>query len=126
MSTHLMIHQPKSEKKIRHSLNNSLPAIETLLKKLTEKGLYFLQNQKIGNYLFNFYAPKHKIAIEIDGYAHEFSEIYNMDKAKKLYVKSLGITVLRFTDYQVLTDIEEIIRAVKQQMGNSSGYIYLV
>lgn len=116
MATSIILHQPVSEKVIRHSLDNSLPAIQLLQQKLTAKEFFFHQNVKIQNYSFDFYNPSYKIAIDIDGYAHEFSEVFSNDASKKLYINSLGIVVFKFTDYQILTDIEEIVRAIKNQI----------
>ncbi|WP_378182135.1 DUF559 domain-containing protein [Aquimarina sp. SS2-1] len=116
MASQIILHQPESEKIIRYSLNNAIPATDELHKTLSEKGLHFARNYKLYNYTFDFYSPLLKIAIEIDGYAHEFSDVYSKDAPKKLYIHSLGITVLRFTDYQILVDIEEIIRTLKHQI----------
>lgn len=116
MASSLVLHQPLSEKVIRHSLNNSLPAIQLLKQKFIDKKYSFLQNKNIANYSFDFYHPTYKIAVDIDGYAHEYEEVYSNDAPKKLYIHSLGIVVFKFTDYQVLTDIEEIIRAIKNQI----------
>ncbi len=127
MSTPIIpLHQKVSEKIIRHSLNNTIKTIEVLQSKLREKGYHFLKDQKINRYHFNFYSPELKIAIEIDGYAHEFQEIHNQDAIKKLYISSLGITVLRFTDYQILVDIDEIFRAIKNQIQVSTSGSYVV
>ncbi|WP_298317982.1 endonuclease domain-containing protein [uncultured Aquimarina sp.] len=125
MASQIVFHRPESEKTIRYSLNNSIPATEELYKRLIEKGFLFKRNHKIHNYTFDFYCPSLKIAIEIDGYAHEFSEVYSQDTPKKLHIHSLGITVLRFTDYQILVDIEEIFRALKHQikLSNRSRYV---
>ncbi|MEW7277266.1 DUF559 domain-containing protein [Aquimarina sp. 2201CG1-2-11] len=108
--------QKTSEHVIRHSLDNSINAIDQLHQTLIEKGFKFLRNKTISNYKFDFYCPESKTAIEIDSYAHEFSDIYNLDAPKKFSIASLGITVLKFTDYQILTDIEEIVRALKNQV----------
>ncbi|MBW1294410.1 DUF559 domain-containing protein [Aquimarina litoralis] len=125
MRSQILLHQPESEKTIRYSLNNSIAVREELFKRLTEKEFFFLKDYKINNYTFDFYCPTFKIAIEIDGYAHEFSDVYNLDAPKKLHIHSLGITVLRFTDYQILVDIEEIFRAIKYQIKlfNSTSYV---
>ncbi len=120
------LHQKVPEKVIRHSLNNTIKTVDKLDKKLSEKGYLFLRNQKIGHYNFNFYAPEYKIAIEIDGYAHEFSDIYNQDAPKKLFISSLGITVFRFTDYQILVDIDEIFRTLKNQIQTSANDCHVV
>ena len=116
MISPITLHQPQTEKIIRYSLNNSISVKEELATRLIGKGFQFLRNQKISNYTFDFYCPNLKIAIEIDGYAHEFSDIYNLDRPKKLKINSLGITVLRFTDHQILIDIEEIFRAIKNHI----------
>ncbi|WP_152538554.1 endonuclease domain-containing protein [Aquimarina macrocephali] len=120
------LYQKVSEKIIRHSLDSSITTIDQLHQKLTEKGFHFLRNKAVKNYNFDFYCTTSKIAIEIDSYAHEFSDIHNLDAPKKLFISSLGITVLRFTDYQILTDIEEIIRTVKNQIKTSTECIYVV
>ncbi|MDY8136591.1 DUF559 domain-containing protein [Aquimarina sp. 2201CG5-10] len=126
MSSQIVLHQPVSEKIIRHSLDNSISSVNQLHQKLKEKGYHFLRDHKNGNYCFDFYNPQLKIAIEIDGYAHEFSDVYSNDKQKRLYIHSLGITVLRFTDYQILTDIEEILRAIKNQIKHTPELSYVV
>ncbi|MDH7445282.1 endonuclease domain-containing protein [Aquimarina sp. 2201CG14-23] len=126
MPSQIVLHQPESEKIIRYSLNNSIPVAEELFQKLTEKGYNFLRNHRINNYSFDFYCPSLKIAIEIDGYAHEFSDVHNQDAPKKLHIHSLGITVLRFTDHQILVDIEEVFRALKHQIKLSTKSIYVV
>jgi len=126
MVSQIVLHQPESEKIIRHSLNNSIPATEKLYQSLREKEYHFKRNYTINNYVFDFYCPTLKIALEIDGYAHEFSEVYSKDAPKKLFIHSLGVTVLRFTDYQILVDIEEIFRALKHQIKQSNQSTYVV
>lgn len=126
MISQIHLHQTQKEEVIRYSLNNAIPAIEKLHQALITKGTEFIQNHKIGNYCFDFYCPTTKVAIEIDGYAHEFSEVYSQDQPKKLYVQSLDITVFRFTDYQILTDIEEIFRALKYHQRFSKQQAYVV
>lgn len=126
MVSQIHLHQAKTEEVIRYSLNNAIPAIEKLHQELIAKGMEFLPNHQVGNYSFDFYCPSSKIAIEIDGYAHEFSEVYSKDAAKKLHIQSLDITVFRFTDYQILTDIEEIFRALKYHQRFSKQKAYVV
>ncbi len=125
-SQSIPLYQKVSEKIIRHSLDNSITAVSQLSIKLHEKGFHFLKNQTISNYNFDFYCPSYKVAIEIDSYAHEFSDIYNLDAPKKLIISSLGITVLRYTDYQILTDMDEIIRTLKNHIKFHSKHTYIV
>lgn len=120
MSSQISIYRPKTEKVIRYSLNNALSAIEKLALELNRKGFLFERNFVISNYNFDFFCLKSRVAIEIDSYAHEYSDVLSRDAAKKLYIQSYGITVFKFTDYQILTDMEEIIRALKYHQSQSN------
>ena len=53
------------------------------------------------------------MGIEVDGYSHEFLEVYNKDTIKEKRMRELVITVLRFSDEQVLRDMENVIRAIE-------------
>jgi len=120
------LHQKIPEEVIRHSLNSTQKSIDQLGNQLQEKGYQFISNKTIGHYHFNFYCPKLKIAIEIDGYAHEFLDVLNQDAPKKLFISSLGITVFRFTDYQILVDMDEILRVLKNQIKSATSSRYVV
>jgi len=109
-----------------HYLNNSMMIINQLENTFKEKGFQFLRNYAIENYTFDFYFPDSKIGIEIDSYAHELSDIYNLDAPKKLSIPSLGVTVLRITDYQILTDVEDIIRTIKYHIQTTKRNRYVV
>jgi very-short-patch-repair endonuclease len=53
------------------------------------------------------------LGIEVDGYSHEFLEVYTKDGVKEKQMNELGISVLRFSDEQVLKDMENVIRAIE-------------
>ena len=53
------------------------------------------------------------LGIEVDGYSHEFLEVYNKDIVKEKRMNALGISVLRFTDREVLGDMENVLRAIE-------------
>jgi very-short-patch-repair endonuclease len=51
------------------------------------------------------------LIIEIDGYSHQFKHEKDVERDKTLVV--LGYTVLRFTEKEVLTDLENVIRGIE-------------
>ncbi|GEM_PF-3402437 len=53
------------------------------------------------------------LAIGVDGYSHEFIEVYNKDLKKDKKLNELGITVLRFSDHQVLKEMDNVLRAIE-------------
>ena len=108
------LYQPNSETNIKKSLNSTIPVFKILSNALNKANYEFVENKKIENYQFDFYFPNLNTAIIIDGYAHEFSEIYNKDLQKKLFIHSLNITVFKFTDHLISTNIDEIIKILKK------------
>jgi len=53
------------------------------------------------------------LGIEVDGYSHQFLEVYNRDGEKEKRMNECGIKVLRFSDEQVLKDMENVLRAIE-------------
>ena len=62
----------------------------------------------IGNYIVDFYCPKLKLIIEIDGYQHFYEENREYDNKRTEYLEKLGYRVLRFENTEVNKDIEEV------------------
>lgn len=59
------------------------------------------RQKNIGNYILDFYIPKAKIAIEVDGIQHAEQGNAAADAARDAALKELGITVLRFGNVEV-------------------------
>ena len=58
------------------------------------------------------------LVIEIDGYSHEFLEVYENDRVKDKRFEELGLSVLRFSDDQVLNDMENVLRELEEYVIN--------
>lgn len=110
---------PTTETVIQHSLTNSQCATQKLEQLLAESNLSnykFSSKVHMGYYNFDFYSEDLRLAIEIDSYINDITGIPNKDQPKKLFISSLNIHVLRFTDYQVFTDHDEILRLIKRSL----------
>ena len=61
-----------------------------------------INRQKVfGKYILDFYCSKAKVAIELDGSQHYEEKGMESDKERDLYLKEHGITVLRYSNYEV-------------------------
>jgi very-short-patch-repair endonuclease len=76
------------------------------------KGIRFYRQKIIGNYIVDFYCHKAKLAIEIDGGQHYFGAVRKKDSVRDRYLNSIGIKVLRFSDRDVLTNIEGVLQRI--------------
>jgi very-short-patch-repair endonuclease len=96
--------------------NNATETEIYLWLKLKGKQMYgydFHRQKPIDNYILDFFCYELLLGIEIDGYSHEFLEVYEKDCHKEKRMNSFGITILRFSDEQVLRDMENVIRAIE-------------
>ena len=61
-----------------------------------------VNRQKVlGSYIVDFYCAQAKLVIELDGSQHYDDEGRSSDQTRDQYLQSLGLTVLRFSNYDV-------------------------
>lgn len=72
----------------------------------------FYRQKPIGNYIVDFYCPKLKLVIEIDGDQHYYGEVKNKDTERDLYLKQNNIEVLRFGNNEVFNNTESVIQKI--------------
>ncbi|OYQ35078.1 DNA methylase [Flavobacterium cyanobacteriorum] len=117
MKRKIIPYNPNLKDLARQLRNNSTKAEVMLWQKLKRKQMYgydFHRQKPLDNYILDFFCYELMLGIEVDGYSHEFLEVYNKDVVKEVRMNDFGITVLRFSDSQVLKDIENVIRAIEQ------------
>ncbi len=73
------------------------------------KGYQFYRQKPIGDYIVDFFCPRAKLVIEVDGSQHFSDEMTEYDRIRNEYLSSLGLRVLRFTNIDVLTHIKSIV-----------------
>jgi very-short-patch-repair endonuclease len=57
-------------------------------------GLKFFRQYSIGPYILDFYCPKLKLAIELDGGGHNENDHLEYDAVRTEYLKAQGIDVM--------------------------------
>lgn len=95
-------------KQLRNNLTKSEIELWSFLKH-DQTGHRFRRQYGIGNYIVDFYCPKLKLAIEIDGFTHAEESVFKKDISKENYLKSQGITVRRYNDQQVFGEIDNVL-----------------
>ena len=85
-----------------------------LWKKLKGKqihGLDFHRQQIIGHFIVDFFSPQIGLVIELDGSSHKYKKDY--DKERENYLKSLGLTIIRFSAKETLQNLEEVVKKIR-------------
>jgi very-short-patch-repair endonuclease len=95
----------KNARRLRREL--SLPE-KLLWVRLRSSGVRFRRQHRIGPYVLDFYCPVAKLAIEVDGAAHDFGQRPQRDDVRTEWLKSQAIDVLRIPAKHVLADPDEV------------------
>lgn len=76
----------------------------------------FTRQKPIDHFIVDFYCPTAKLVIEIDGDSHfsENGKIYDAERTSIL--KSHGLEVLRFTNQEVMKNLEDVIKKIDEKV----------
>jgi len=75
------------------------------MKKLN--GCKFRRQYPVHRYILDFYCHEKKLAIEVDGKVHQNK--YDQDEFRDKYLQSIGIKTVRFTNDEILQDIDKVL-----------------
>ncbi|ODS34002.1 MAG: methyltransferase [Candidatus Scalindua rubra] len=75
-------------------------------------GLKFRRQYGINNYVVDFYCPELRLAIEVDGDVHSYNSRINYDKQRQRDIEALGIKVLRYTNNDVIKNLEGVLNDI--------------
>jgi len=103
----------------RQLRNNMTDAERCLWAKIRMKqlnGYQFYRQKPIGDYIVDFFCPRAKLVIEVDGSYHLVGEKIEYDRIRDDYMSSLALRVLRFTNSEVLTNIEGVVEKIRESL----------
>jgi very-short-patch-repair endonuclease len=109
----------KNLKELSKSLRSNLTEAERCLWKrirLKHLGYVFYRQKPIGDYIVDFYCPKAKLVIEVDGGQHFSGETRDNDKIRNEYLQSIGLMVLRFPNTEVQRNIEGVVERIIESL----------
>ena len=74
--------------------------------------LKFRRQYGVGPYVVDFYCPKLRFAIEVDGDSHFNDKAEKYDKRRQEYIENKGIKIFRCTNTDVYTNIDGVIEDI--------------
>ncbi len=77
-------------------------------------GLKFRRQHIIEDFIVDFFCNEKKLTVELDGGYHRVPEQMKKDEERTARLQELGYTELRFTNEQVLCDIDNVIKGIIQ------------
>lgn len=82
-------------------------------------GLKIRRQYPIDRYFTDFAALTVKLIIEIDGGSNQTQEQYDYDNDRTRVLNELGFEVIRFTNSEVINDIESVLKTIQNKIENS-------
>jgi glutamine amidotransferase len=82
-------------------------------------GIKFRRQHPISYYIADFYCHVAKLVIEIDGSIHNVAQVLQNDIERQVYLESLGLKVIRFTNEDILNNLETVLEKIDQSTKSS-------
>lgn len=83
-------------------------------------GYAFRRQHIIGNFIVDFVSLAKKLVIEVGGLVHQLPENKISDEERSIWLQMKGYIVIRFTNEEVLLDLENCLKKIKQQLDQLS------
>jgi very-short-patch-repair endonuclease len=79
-------------------------------------GYKFRRQYGVDQYVLDFYCPRLKLAIEVDGDSHFTPSAEEIDKARQEYIEAYGIRFLRFTNPDVCENLDGVCQMIYEEI----------
>jgi very-short-patch-repair endonuclease len=79
------------------------------------KDYQFYRQRIIGNYIVDFYCPKAKLVVELDGSQHYEGVMLKEDKVRDDYMREHKLKVIRFSDRDVFENLNGVVERILRE-----------
>ncbi len=91
------------------------------LKKMRSEGFIFRRQHPIDIFIADFYCHRLKLVIEVDGGVHLNEEAKQYDDGRTGELERFGITVIRFTNDQVINNRDFVVKQIQDIINDQSS-----
>ena len=118
--TNFLCNNPQLKTRRKELRNNATENEMLLWGVLRKRGLgeKFVRQYSVGNYVLDFYCPKKKLAIEVDGSQHAEEKGLTHDKKRTFFLEEYGIKVLRFWNNEITNEIAAVCDEIMFHLEN--------
>jgi very-short-patch-repair endonuclease len=104
--------------KAREMRRGATPAEDRLWGQLrsSKLGVRFRRQHAIGQFIVDFYCAQAQLVIEVDGLVHVNSA--EQDLQRQEYLEQVGLTVVRFNNEEVLSNLDLVVGRIAQLVTN--------
>jgi len=104
-------------RRLRSEMTDAEKKLWQLIRGHRLEGISFRRQMPIAGYIVDFAAPAHRLIVELDGSQHGESARQERDDERDEALRSLGWTVLRFWNAEVLSEPDGVCRNILDTCG---------
>ena len=106
----------ENARELRKEMTDSERVLWSRLRRKQLMNVQLYRQKPIGPYIVDFFAPKVKLIIEIDGSQHLEAEHLVKDQRRDTFLANKGFKILRFNSRQVLKDTTAVIQFIYREI----------
>jgi 5-methyltetrahydrofolate--homocysteine methyltransferase len=110
-------------KKMRNQPTEAEALLWNVLSGKKLDGYKFRRQHIIGSFIVDFICLKYNLIIEVDGLIHQLPENKTSDEERTKWLENEGYQVIRFTNQQVLSNLDAVLEDIKEALENSPSGI---
>ena len=98
--------------RLRKNMTDTERLLWSRLRRKQILDVQFYRQKPIGNNIVDFYAPKAKLVVEVDGSQHLEEKHIEEDKRRDAYLTGQGLCVLRFNNLQIFQELDSVMEVI--------------
>jgi very-short-patch-repair endonuclease len=98
-------------RQMRHAPTEAEERLWQALRNRGVAGLKFRRQHAIERFIVDFFCLERRLIVEVDGPIHDHQQEY--DAVRQSYLESLGLRVVRFTNEEVLHQMESVLGRIQ-------------
>jgi len=102
--------------KLRRPLTPAEKALWHEIRNRKLSGYKFRRKHPVREFIVDFFCPEKELVIEIDGKIHQLPDVNEKDENRTAELESLGLTVIRFSNEEVMHNTDEVLSKIKQAL----------
>jgi len=105
-----------TSQKLRNEMTAAERVLWSRLRRKQLAGMPFYRQKPLLGYVVDFYCAKVSLVVELDGQQHFEKEQRLYDEQRSQELQSLGIRVMRFSNRQVMEELEQVVEQIYRML----------
>ena len=106
-------------RKLRQESTDAERMLWRLLRGRQMAGYKFRRQHEFGGFILDFYCASARLAVEVDGGQHFADDGIARDEQRTRFLEANGVRVLRFTNLEVLREIDGVLAVISRALGEN-------